>query len=463
MKRLFILYFVTLGWLYALPSKIERYIKNSGIPQKDISIYIKELDTNRVVASHHATRTRKPASVIKVLTTYASLLKLGFNYRWPTIFYTTGSLKGGVLNGNLIVKGFGDPTLATDDVEKIAETIRAEGIRKINGNIIIDRSYFNVGNKESAHFDKHPYSPYNAMPDAMMFNERSSRVLIIPQEKRVEKESYNPGYRVLNQIEFVNKPCRGRYAWATSRVDKTDIVPKLILEGRLSRYCSDRKVSKLLTKPYKAFYYALKEKLKERGVSVKGSLRLHKVPGNAKILFVHYSNPLEMIVSETAKESNNLYARHLLLYLGAQFYGAPATLKKGRRAVREILRYKGVWSDSECYIDNGSGLSRVSKISAKFLADIYEDAYWYYAKRWMETLSIAGVDGTLKKRFRRSVVKNRAWMKTGTIKGVKNIAGYVKSRKGRLYTVVILINTKVKSSKVSKLQDNIITWLIQSH
>jgi len=88
---------------------------------------------------------------------------------------------------------------------------------------------------------------------------------------------------------------------------------------------------------------------------------------------------------------------------------------------------------------------------------MYEHAYSRYGNRWMETLSIAGVDGTIKKRFRRSVVKNRAWMKTGTIKGVKNIAGYVKSRKGRLYTVVILINTKVKSSKVSKLQDNIIT------
>ena len=189
-------------------------------------------------------------------------------------------------------------------------------------------------------------------------------------------------------------------------------------------------------------------------------MRLNKVPSNANILFTHYSRSLEKIVSKTAKKSNNLYARHLLLFLGAKMYGAPATLSKGRQAVEYILRSKGALSSGTLKIDNGSGLSRTAKLNTKLLANMYDNAYSRYGMRWMKTLSIAGVDGTIKRRFRGTVVKNRAWMKTGTLNRVKNIGGYVKSRSGRMYTVVILVNSKAGNWKASQLQNNIMKWLV---
>ena len=454
-------YFLLTLSIYALPQTIENFIKKSTIPAKDISIYIKEVGENgSVVISHNATKTRTPASVIKVLSTYASVLKLGFEYHFPTKFYTTGSLRNGVLNGDLIVKGFGDPTLNSKNLQEIVANIRARGIRKITGNIVIDRSYFRVGTKDSSGFDEHPYSPYNAMPDAMMFNERVSTICVTPNKNDITKKSADGSYKIINKLQRVNKPCKGRYSWPGVKVDKTKVMPSVLLQGKISQRCGRRNICKVVTKPYKSFYYALKDKLKEADIIVSGNMRLRKVPQNAKLLFTHYSKSLEEIISKTAKKSNNLYARHLLLTLGAKMYGAPTTVDKGRKAVKSILRSHGALGDGILNIDNGSGLSRTAKLSAKILADMYDDAYRRYGMRWMKTLSIAGVDGTIKKRFRGTVVKNRAWMKTGTLKRTKNIGGYVKSISGQLYEVVILVQSKRGNWRASQLQNQVIKWLV---
>ena len=461
MKLLIVLFFLGTLTLNALPQAIEKMIKKSTIAKKDMSIYIKEVGTNgRTIISHHANTTRTPASVIKVLTTYAAVLKLGFDYRFPTKFYTTGSLRNGVLHGDLVVKAYGDPTLDSKDLKSIVKKIHAKGIRKITGQLIIDRSYFRVSSKNSSGFDENPYSAYNAMPDAMMFNERVSTICVTPNKNDVSKKSADGSYKVINKLQRVNKPCKGRYSWPEVKIDKSKATPQVWLQGKISNRCGPRNICKVVTKPYLSFYYALKDELKKVGTTVVGNMRLRKVSNNAKPLFTHYSERLEKIVSKTAKKSNNLYARHLLLVLGAKMYGAPATITKGRKAVENILKERGALSEGRLSIDNGSGLSRSAKISAKMLADMYDNAYERYGKRWMNTLSIAGVDGTIKKRFRGTVVKNRAWMKTGTLKRVKNIGGYVKSKQGRLYTVVILTNSNRGAWRASQLQNEIMKWLV---
>ena len=446
-----------------MPQAITEYIRQSGIAKKDISIYIKEAGRGgKVVASLNAGKTRTPASVIKVMTTYAAVLKLGFNYRWPTKFYTRGTVKNGVLYGDLMVKGFGDPTLNDRDLTKIVSYIRAEGIGRITGNIVIDRTYFKVGNKDNSGFDQHTYSAYNAMPDAMMFNERVSTVCVTPNKKSAYKKNSDGSYKLINQLQYVNKPCKGRYSWPGVKINKNDVMPQVILKGKISKRCGKRNVCKVITKPYKSFYYALKAKLRSEGVEVGGTLKLQRISQDARDLFTYYSSSLEKIVSKTAKKSNNLYARQLLLLLGAKVYGAPATLGKGRSAIVQILRSKGALGNGVLRVDNGSGLSRVAKLNAKLLADMFDNAYDRYGSRWMQTLSIAGVDGTIKRRFRNTVVKKRAWMKTGTVKRVKNIGGYVKNKKGKYYTAVILVNSPKSRYRGAKLQNQIIAWLVKT-
>jgi len=449
-------------WIYALPASLNAIVNKSGIPKKDISIYIKEAgDSKRVVAALNANVTRTPASVIKVFSTYAAILKLGFDYRWPTEFYTTGKIKNGLLKGDLLVKGYGDPTLSSKDLNSIVAQIKAKGIRNITGNIVIDRSYFSVGTKNNSGFDKHTYSPYNAMPDAMMFNERISTICVAPNKNSVRKKVPDGSYVLQNNLQRVNKPCKGRYSWPGMKIDNSSGTPTVILRGKISKKCGNRNLCQVITKPYKSFYYALRADLKKVGISVGGGMRINKIPKNAHKLFTHYSRSLEKIVSRTAKKSNNLYARHLLLYLGAKMYGAPATLTKGRQAVEYILKSRGALPKGTLSIDNGCGLSRTAKLNTKLLTEVLDDGYKRYGMRWMKTLSIAGVDGTIKRRFRGTVVRNRAWMKTGTLKRVKNITGYVKSKQGRLYTVAILVNSKAGNWKASQLQNNVMKWLVR--
>jgi len=448
--------------IYALPQSIETFIKKSTIPKKDMSIYIKEVGKQgKIIASLNADTARTPASVIKVMSTYASVLKLGFDYRFPTKFYTVGDMRNGVLHGDLYIKGYGDPTLKSRDVEEIAKQLKAKGIKEIKGNLVIDRSFFRVSSKNNSGFDEHTYSPYNAMPDAMMYNERISTICVIPKQNKVRKKEIDGSYQVINKLKAVNKPCKGRYSWPGFRIDKKHVIPKVILQGQISKHCGQQNICKVLTKPYLSFYYAFKKKLKNQGITVKGNMRLRKLPQKAKLFYTYYSQPLEKIITTTAKKSNNLYARHLLLFLGAKMYGAPATVSKGRRAVENILKNKRALSGGLLSIDNGSGLSRTAKLSAAMLVNMYDNAYERYGQRWMNTLSVAGVDGTINKRFRGTVVQNRAWMKTGTLKRTKNIAGYVKSIKGKLYEVVILVQSRRGNWRAAQLQNDIVTWLVK--
>lgn len=462
--QIIFLYIFSSAWLFGLPQAINTLIQKSKISKKDLSIYIKEAGTNgKVLVSLNAKTTRSPASVVKAMTTYSALLKLGFDYRWPTKFYATGRIKGGVLYGDLIVKGFGDPSLSSRHLKSIVSSIRKEGIKGIKGNIIIDRSYFKVGNRNNSHFDNNTYSAYNAMPDAMMFNERISTVCIQPKRKTAYRKHADQSYKLINKLQHVNKPCKGRYSWPGIKIVEDKSSATMILKGKISKHCKTRNICKVISKPYKSFYYALKDKLKKNNIRVSGTLKLRKKPSHAIELFTHYSAPLEQIIAKTAKKSNNLYARHLLLHLGAKVYGAPATTAKGEKAIKAILSSQKALASGVLKIDNGSGLSRVAKLNATHLSLMYDNASSLYKKRWMNTLSIAGKDGTIKRRFRNTIVKNRAWMKTGTLKNVKNIAGYVKDIKGNLYTVVIIVNSTRARYNGAKLQNEIIKWLVKGN
>jgi len=462
--RVIVLFIFSSLWLFALPSAINTLIAKSKISKKDLSIVIKRVGTRgKTLVSLNAHTTRTPASVIKVMSTYSALATLGFNYRWPTKFYTTGRVKAGVLYGDLIIKGFGDPSLKDRHLKQIVASIRAEGIRGIHGNIIIDRSYFNIGNNNSAHFDENPYSAYNAMPDALMFNERVSTVCIEPKKKSAYRKHDDKSYQVINHLQYVNKPCKGRYSWPRIKIKENTSSSKITLSGKISKRCKSRNICKVLTKPYKSFYYALKAKMKKSNIKVSGTLKLRKTPSNARKLFTHYSDKLQYVIAKTAKKSNNLYARHLLLLLGAKIYGAPATVAKGQKAIKQILSSSHALGAGTLRIDNGSGLSRSAKLNASQLALMYDKAYESHGKRWMNTLSIAGKDGTIRRRFAHSVVSNRAWMKTGTLKNVKNIGGYVKDIHGNLYTVVILVNSTRARYRGAKLQNEIIKWVVKGN
>ncbi|MGW8169979.1 MAG: D-alanyl-D-alanine carboxypeptidase/D-alanyl-D-alanine endopeptidase [Sulfurovaceae bacterium] len=440
-----------------LPSQIENMIIKSGISAGDISISIKESGSSgKKIASLNQNVERVPASIIKVATTYAALLELGSDHRWKTIVYSTDNVTDGVVDGNLYIKGYGDPAFETSDVIKIVGFLKSRGIRSISGDIVMDRSYFESSNNSSANFDEHPYNPYNAMPDAMMFNQNTTTLSV--QGNRVSSDVTDRSYDIDNRLQSVDRQCTGRYSWPSARVVTSTPKPIVVLSGKVSSRCSPRKITQIVTKSYLACYYSFAEQLNSAGIRFSGGLKLGNVPSTANEIIVYYSKPFMEIISETNKESNNLFARQIFLTLGAKTFGAPSTLAKSRKAMISILDKHGVNHASMLKVDNGSGLSRSARVTSIAFESLLDNAYLKYNTTWMQTLSIAGVDGTIKRRLPSSLHR-RVWMKTGTVKGVKNIAGYVRSKSGEVYTVVILINSPKAKYRGAKLADEIIEWL----
>ncbi len=446
----------------ALPSSLEQMIERNKIKHDQVSILIRSTATGKTVASHNATRSRVPASVMKVFTTYSALLDLGTDFRWPTKLYYTGRFSGGTIRGDLVIEAFGDPTLSTRDLSRMARRLRTLGVRKITGNMILDRTFFANSGKVTSGFDRNRFSEYNAMPDAMMLNDHMSAFYVQPKNGQIVASKSIPGdeYTIVNHLHSTAEACKGKNAWPYVSISTKGGYASVILTGTISTHCPRRRISKLITHPHVSFYHAFSDALRRAGIAFDGKMILSRVPSNARALMVHRARPLLQIVAKTLKKSNNLYARHIFLLLGAQNFGAPATEEKGARAVEGILSARGVW-DRSTRIINGSGLSRKSRTSATALVRVLDDAYKRYKTRWLNALSIAGKDGTIRKRFRHSVAKGRAWMKTGTLNRAKNIAGYVKGRSGRLYTVAILYNG-AERWKGSALQNQIIEWIVRN-
>jgi D-alanyl-D-alanine carboxypeptidase/D-alanyl-D-alanine-endopeptidase (penicillin-binding protein 4) len=454
---LFTLLFPLLLFSGTLPYDLEREISSIPLNKNNYSIFIQSTNNPIPLASWHAHKKRSPASVIKLLTTYSALMELGYDYHWETKFYHTGTIKRGVLRGDLVVQASGDPTLKTRDINSIVAGIKSHGIKRITGNIILDKSIFRISNQNNSGFDKNKYSPYNAMPDALMFNQRKSTVCVAPHGRKIyiDKDVPDLSYNVVNKLKVVNGSCRGSRAWPRVSVRQNT----MIFSGKLSRHCPNRKVCKVITKPHLSFYYTLKKTIQKSGIEYSGKMKLRKRPKSAKYLFSHYSKSLEEIISVTAKKSNNVFARQIMLTLGVTQYGVPGTLRKGRNGVERILNRHHILEEGKTFIENGSGLSRISKITAQSLGNLLLDGYQNYGDRWMETLSIAGVDGTIRRRFRYSSVFGRAWMKTGTIRRVANIAGYVEGISGERYVVVVLVNDKYSRKYGRKLANKVIEWV----
>jgi len=444
-----------------IPDELNYKLRQIPLNPSSYSIYVKEVYSDTPIVSWNSYKSRVPASVIKLLTVYSGLLKLGYNYRWETKFYSTGYVNNGTLRGDFIVKASGDPTLGTDDLDDIVNHLHQLGIRKILGNIVIDRTLFNVPKQNSSGFDRNRYSPYNAMPDAMMFNERKSTLCITPRGRtvRINRIDNDRSYKIVNNLKVVNGSCRKGRSWPRVgiRTDKSQH-SIITLSGKLSKRCGKRTICKVVSMPHRSFYYALKDKLKREGIKFTGTLKLKKVPRKAKYLFSHSSERLEDVISIIAKKSNNLMARQLFLTIGTEFYSPPITRLKAGQAVKRILNRHSLL-EGETIISNGSGLSRKSRVTAKTLANLLEHGALHYGQRWMNTLSIAGVDGTIRRRFRNSTVYGRAWMKTGTIRHVANIAGYVEGISGQKYVVVVLVNDRKSALYGRKLANRVIEWV----
>jgi D-alanyl-D-alanine carboxypeptidase/D-alanyl-D-alanine-endopeptidase (penicillin-binding protein 4) len=445
-----------------LPATVLAALKNAGIPPQNVAVYVQAVESNSPILSHNADKSMNPASVMKLVTTNAALDLLTPNYRWKTEIYRDGALKNGVLDGNLIIKGYGDPSFKAQEFWRLLMSLQQAGIKEINGDLIIDKSFFAKNVVERHAFDDETWRAYNAEPSAFVVNGRNTSFKFIATETNVNvsQEFELPEVQIINNMKLKYDDCgewRSRLGYTVKMLEYKAIVT---FSGTFSPDCEDRYVELSIFDDEKYAYYTFRKLWRELGGKFNGKLKLQDMPTSASKVLVQVSDPLGYVIRDINKWSNNLMARQLLLTIAAEKNGAPATETKGVAAINAWLLGRG-FNFSELVVENGSGLSRIERISAEHLGRMLVSAYNSpVMPEFMASLSILAQDGTVKKRLNDSQSNGRAHLKTGSLDGVSAIAGYEIDANNHRHVLVMLVNhTKAAASK--NAQDALIEWVHQ--
>lgn len=442
-----------------LPAPVAAVVAAKRIPASGVSVYVQELSADEPLVSYNALEPRNPASTIKLLTTWLALEELGPAYTWPTRAWLDGELERGTLRGNLVIKGYGDPYFITERLWRFQRELRLRGLRSIDGDLVIDNTYFADEYGDPAAFDGRGMRVYNVNPDAFMVNFQSVRFLFLPDRVRqkviVAADPMPANLVIENQLQLAGGYCGGFQNGVKIEAEPSPLRDRVKVSGRYREGCEEYSLTRaVLTAPTYA-YGVFRSLWEEAGGKLAGELRLGTLPADRSAAgelavtrstdpegpFVQVdSPPLVDVISYINKFSNNVMARHLFLTMGAEAFGAPATLDKARRAAKEALAERGL-DFPELRLDNGAGLSRGTRIAARSLATVLslaERRPWF--SEFESSLSLPGLDGTMRKRFADEELSGQMHLKTGRLNDVFATAGYVHARSGRDYVVVILQN-----------------------
>jgi len=477
----------------ALPPVVRDALHQANIPLDGVGIEVREVNARKPLISINATQAMNPASTMKLLTTYVALDTLGPAYTWKTEAYLDGELKDGVLQGNLVLKGYGDPKFTIEQFWLWLSELRARGLREISGDLVLDRSFFDLPAHDPAAFDNDPVRAYNVGPDALLLNFNTLRLRYLPDGNALKVISEPPldGIKLDNQLapQTAPYPSKGDCdKWDDAILVQPD-GDSVILQGGYPGECGEREQNLSLmphTRYVEAVFRALWQEL---GGTLRGKLREEAVSSNAQLFATHLSDPLSTVIRDINKFSNNVMARQLFLTLGAATFipsplaGLPQDRPQGERPAAYPLRMKGGgegamftnlarstqtvhdWLQKqqldfpELVLENGAGLSRTERISPHSMVLLLQSAANHPLSAELQaSLPIVGVDGSMKKRLKESAAANHAHLKTGTLEGVKTVAGYVRSRKGKEWVVVFFI-AHPNAKYGQDAQDALIEWV----
>ncbi len=461
-----------------LPSTVKQALKKAGIPQNAIAIEVREAGKHPPLISINAQRAMNPASTLKLLTTYAALDLLGPAYTWKTEAYLDGELINGVLNGNLILKGYGDPKFTLEQFWLWLSELRARGLREIRGDLVLDRSHFDLPVHDPSQFDEDPARAYNVGPDALLINFNTLRLRYLPDGNglKIVSEPSLDGVSVDNQLNpNSNKVnCEDWDEFFQVRPNGDSVV----LQGSYPLDCGEREQNLSVVSHTRYVSAVFKAIWKSLGGSLLGKQREGEVGASAKLLSTHRSEPLGNLIRDINKFSNNVMARQLFLTLGetspalglaqtanitdsnSLFKTYPLNIERSVFATQTWLARNRL-DFKELVLENGAGLSRKERISARHMVQLLQHAYAHPLSAELQaSLPILGVDGSVKRRLRESPAAGHAHLKTGTLEGVKTIAGYVRSKSGKQWTVVFFINHPY-AKQGQAAQDALIEWVQQ--
>ncbi len=447
-----------------LPPAVQLALDEARIPLEAVSVWTQQVDAAAPTLAINADRPMNPASVMKLVTAFAALERLGPAHTWRTRIATRGAVRNGVLEGDLFLVGGGDPMLGHDRLWKLLRRLRALGVERIAGDIVLDGSVLRLPPHDPDAFDGRGLRPYNSGPHGLLLNYNTLLLGLYPGKAANEPvtlaaEPPLAGFVIDNRILTSDAPCGTWYADLQASIDGGR---RLVLSGSLPAACGPRTWSAAPLPPAE-FGAALVSTLwSEVGGRLGGSVRAGTTPTEAQELFADDSPALAEVVREMNKWSSNVIARQLLATLGA---GLPADappladmVAGGARMAGELLAAAGIGTEG-LVIENGSGLSRTERIRADSLGRLLIAAWQRpWMPEYIAALPVAGVDGTARGRLRDSPASGQAHIKTGTLNGVRAMAGYLLDRHGRRHAVVMMVNHAEAPNSAAAL-DALMEWL----
>lgn len=436
-----------------LPAEVEAALARSRLPREAVALLVAEADGRAAPRlAHRAQAALNPASIAKLATTFAALEQLGPAFHWSTPVFVEGSVQAGTLQGNLYIKGQGDPKLVQERLWLLLKRVQGLGIRQITGDIVLDRSAFELPPAQPAAFDNAPLRAYNAAPDALLANFRSLVLTFTPlgDKAMVTLEPPLAGLQVPASVPLLAGECDD---WrATLKADFADAA-RIRFSGGYPASCGERLWPLAPLEPERFAQRAVAGLWQEMGGQLRGQVRDGRVPPGLNPVFELHSPALAELVRDINKFSNNVMAQQVFLTLSWRSRGT-GTLEGSREWLRQwwLARFGG----EAPVFDNGSGLSRDDRISAEQLARLLQHAWASpLMPEFISSLPVAGTDGTLRRA--RSRAAGLAHLKTGSLRDVWGVAGYVHAQSGRRYVLVAIAN-HAQAGAMRGVADALLDW-----
>jgi D-alanyl-D-alanine carboxypeptidase/D-alanyl-D-alanine-endopeptidase (penicillin-binding protein 4) len=485
-RRLITAALLSAGAVHAaeLPEPVARLMQSAQIPPEAAGIVVMRGDATLI--SHNAQQSMQPASTMKLFTTLTALEQLGPVFRGRTEFRSGAEVVNGVLQGDLIVRGGADADFNEDVLAHMLQALRNQGIRKIKGDVVLDRLLFQPARPDAGQppFDEYPWAYYNVIPDALLTNTNLLKLemratgdrLSLVMMPEMEKVS------VRSDMKLVDAACATwEKDWRTPDYTRKGDRIEVVLHGSFPKDCvKSTSINVLDSHDYLA--RLLQANWRKLGGSIGGEVREAEppaadiVPAPTKLLAEHVSRPLPEVLRDTNKQSDNTLARTIFLSLGsleadpmlgsrpiAADGSQASTAMRAETTIRGWLQQQRI-DGNGLVIDNGSGLSRLERATPAQLAGVLQaglKSLWM--PEFLSSLPIAATDGTMRRRLKESPAAQRARVKTGSLKGVIAVAGYVQDANNQPVIVVAILNDEhVANGAGRAVLDALIDWVARS-
>ncbi|MYM22804.1 D-alanyl-D-alanine carboxypeptidase/D-alanyl-D-alanine-endopeptidase [Duganella sp. FT135W] len=462
-----------------LPEPVVRLMQSSGIPLEAAGIVVLRGDSTLV--SHNATQSMQPASTMKLFTAMTALEQLGPVFRGRTEFRTNADVVNGVLQGDLILRGGADADFNEDALVHMVQALRNQGIRKIKGDIVVDRLLFQPSRPDAGQppFDEYPWAYYNVIPNAALVN---TNLLKVEMRSTADKLSLVmmpelDKVTIRSEMKLSDAACSAwENGWRSPDYARKGERIEVVLHGSFPKDCiKSTSINVLDSQDYLA--RLLLAEWRKQGGSLTGEVRDTTATTVApRLLAEHVSRTLPEVLRDTNKQSDNTLARTVFLSLGSLEADATlgsrplaadaaqtSTAMRAETAIRAWLQQHNI-DGNGLILDNGSGLSRTERATPAQLAGVLQaglKSLWM--PEFLSTLPIAATDGTMRRRLKDSPAAQRARLKTGSLSGVIAIAGYVPDASNQPCIVVAILNdAHVANGAGRAVLDALVDWVARN-